>query len=106
MYNTLIRNIFRFVILFVMQILVFDNLRFGNYIHLNIYVLFIMLLPFAVSRTQLILYGFLLGMIIDIFSGTPGLNAAATVFMAFFRPNIIALTSRKSDIEESEPPGR
>ena len=104
MYNTLIRNIFRFVILFVMQILVFDNLRFGNYIHLNIYVLFIMLLPFAVSRTQLILYGFLLGMIIDIFSGTPGLNAAATVFMAFFRPNIIALTSRKSDIEEKNAP--
>lgn len=104
MYNTLIRNIFRFLILFIMQILVFDNIRFGNYIHPNIYVLFIMLLPFAVSRTQLILYGFLMGMMIDIFSGTPGLNAAATVFMAFFRPNIINLTSRKSDVEDKNAP--
>ena len=87
-----------------MQVMVFDNIRFGNYIHPYIYVLFIMLLPFDTPKAQLIFDGFLIGMAIDIFSGTPGLNAAATVFMAFIRPLIIGLTTRKSDIEDKNAP--
>lgn len=104
MYNTLIRNILRFVGLLLLQILVFDNIRLGNYIHPCVYVLFVMLLPFDMPKWQLVITGFLLGMVVDIFSGTPGLNAAATVFMAFMRPFIIGITTRKSDIEEKTEP--
>lgn len=84
--------------------MVFDNIRFGNYIHPYVYVLFIMLLPFETPKWSLLLNGFLIGIIIDIFSGTPGLNAAATVFMAFVRPFIIGITTRKSDIEDKNAP--
>ena len=104
MYNTLIRNILRFVGLLLLQILVFDNIRLGNYIHPCVYVLFVMLLPFDMPKWQLVITSFLLGMVVDIFSGTPGLNAAATVFMAFMRPFIIGITTRKSDIEEKTEP--
>ena len=104
MYNKMIRNIIRFLALLVMQILVFDNIRFGNYIHPYIYVLFIMLLPFDTERWSLLVNGFLIGMAVDIFSGTPGLNAAATVFMAFMRPYVIGITTRKSDIEGKNEP--
>ena len=104
MYNTLIRNILRFVGLLLLQILVFDNIRLGNYIHPYVYVLFVMLLPFDMPKWQLVIVGFLVGMVVDIFSGTPGLNAAATVFMAFARPYIIGITTRKSDIEEKTEP--
>lgn len=104
MYNTLIRNIIRFVILLVVQVLVFDNIRFGNYIHPYVYVLFVMLLPFDVPKWRLILDGFLIGMAVDVFNGTPGLNASATVFMSFLRPYIIGITTRKSDIEEKTAP--
>lgn len=104
MYNTLIRNILRFIALVIMQVLVFDNIRFGNYIHPSIYVLFIMILPFDTPKSRLLIVGFLLGMIVDSLRGTPGLNAAATVFMAFIRPNIISLTARQSDIEGKNAP--
>lgn len=87
-----------------MQVMVFDNLRFGNYIHPCVYVLFIMLLPFDTPKAKLIFNGFLIGIVIDFFSGTPGLNAAATVFMAFIRPFIISITTRKSDIEDKNAP--
>lgn len=87
-----------------MQVMVFDNIRFGNFIHPYIYVLFIMLMPFETPKARLIFDGFLIGMAIDIFSGTPGLNAAATVFMAFVRPLIIGITTRKSDIEDKNAP--
>lgn len=104
MYNTLIRNIIRFIVLVVMQVLVFDNMQFGNYIHPHIYVLFLMLLPFDTPKWSLLLNGFILGMSVDIFSGTPGLNAAATVMMAYFRPYIVGITTRKSDIEGKNEP--
>lgn len=104
MYNTLIRNILRFIVLLVVQVLVFDNLGFGTYIHPYVYVLFVLLLPFDTPRWRLLIYGFLIGIAVDIFNGTPGLNAAATVFLAFMRPYIIGITTRKSDIEDKNAP--
>ena len=104
MYNTLIRNILRFVVLFFLQVLIIDNIRLGNFIHPCVYVLYIMLLPFDTPKWSLIINGFILGFAVDIFNGTPGLNAAATVLMAYFRPNIISLTTRKSDIEGKTAP--
>ena len=104
MYNTLIRNIIRFIGLVLLQIAVFDNLRFGNYIHPCIYVIFILLMPFDTPTWKLMINGFLIGFVVDIFNGTPGLNASATVFMSYLRPFIIDITTRKSDIEGKNEP--
>lgn len=104
MYNTLIRNILRFIGLFLIQVFIIDNIRQGHFIHPCVYVLFVMLLPFDTPRWSLIINGFLIGFAVDIFNGTPGLNAAATVLMAYVRPNIISLTTRKSDIEGKTSP--
>lgn len=104
MYYTLIRNIFRFIALLIVQVMVFDNLLFGSYIHPYIYVLFVLLLPFDTPKWRLLIDAFLIGIAVDIFNGTPGLNAAATVFMAFVRPFVISKTARKSDIEGKNAP--
>ena len=104
MYNTLIRNILRFIGLFLLQVLIIDNIRLGHFIHPCVYVLYIMLLPFETPKWKLIINGFLIGFAVDIFNGTPGLNAAATVLMAYLRPNIIGITTRKSDIEGKNCP--
>ncbi|MGN0033490.1 MAG: rod shape-determining protein MreD [Candidatus Limimorpha sp.] len=104
MHNSLIRNIFRFVGLLLLQVLVFDNIRFGQYIHPYLYVLFVMLLPFDTPKWQLLLAGFFIGIAVDIFNRTPGLNAAASVLMAFVRPYVINLTTRKNDIQDRSEP--
>lgn len=104
MYNTLIRNILRFVGLLFLQVLIIDNIRLGNFIHPCVYVLYVMLMPFDSPKWRLMVNGFLIGFAVDLFNGTPGLNAAATVLMAYFRPNIISLTTRKSDIDGKTSP--
>lgn len=104
MYNTLIKNILTFIGLFLLQILVFSNIRLGSYLHPIIYVIFILVLPFKTPKWRLLLDGFLMGIAIDIFNGTPGLNAAATVLIAYLRPYIIGLMTRKSEVEEKEAP--
>ena len=104
MYNTLIKNILTFIGLFLLQVLVFDNIRIGNYLHPIIYVLFVMILPFKTPKLRLIIDGFLIGMAIDIFNGTPGLNAAATVLIAYLRPYVIGFMTRKSELDEKDSP--
>lgn len=104
MYNTLIKNILIFIGLFLLQVLVFDNIRIGNYLHPVIYVLFVMILPFKTPNLRLVIDGFLIGMTIDIFDGTPGLNAAATVLIAYLRPYVIGFMTRKSELDEKDAP--
>jgi rod shape-determining protein MreD len=102
--NRLILNIFRFVGLLFLQVLVIDNIRLGYYIHPYVYVLFIFLLPFNIPNWQLLFSGFAMGFAVDLFNGTPGLNAAATVFMAFIRPFVINGMTRRKDINPNDEP--
>lgn len=102
--NRLIINFLRFIGLLFLQVLVIDNIRLGYYIHPHIYVLFVLLLPFNIPNWQLLISGFLMGFAVDLFNGTPGLNAAATVCMAFIRPMVINGMMRRKDISENDEP--
>ena len=66
--------------------------------------MFIFILPFNIKNWQLMSLGFLTGLSIDLFNGTPGLNAAACVFMAFIRPLVINGMMRRNDINENDEP--
>ena len=104
MNNRLILNTLRFIGLLLLQVLVVDNVRLGYYIHPYVYVLYIFMLPFNIPNWQLLLAGFSMGMAVDLFNGTPGLNAAATVFMSFVRPFVINAMTRRKDINENDEP--
>ena len=104
MNNRLIINFFRFIGLLLLQVLVIDNIRLGYYIHPNVYILYILLLPFNIPNWKLLFAGFTMGLAVDLFNGTPGLNAAATVFMAFIRPLVINGMTRRKDINENDEP--
>lgn len=100
----MIVNILRFIGLLLLQVLVIDDIRLGYYIHPYVYVLFVFLLPFNIPNWQLLLSAFAMGFAVDLFNGTPGLNASATVFMAFVRPFVIKVMTRRNDINENEEP--
>lgn len=104
MNNRAVIHILRFLGLLFLQVLVVDNIRLGYYVHPYVYVLFIFLLPFNIPRWQLLLLGFVSGFFVDLFNGTPGLNAAATVLMAFVRPFVISIMTRRKDINLNDEP--
>lgn len=54
-----------------------------------VYVLFLFWYPIKENRTVFIIISFLLGFIIDIFSDTLAINAAATTTIAYLRPTIM-----------------
>ena len=99
MIKVLPRNIVRFILLVLFQVLIFNNIELGGYLNPYIYVLFILLLPFETPAWALVVIGFLLGLSIDIFSETLGMHTAATVFMAFLRPYVLSFFAPRDGYE-------
>ena len=102
--NKTVLQIIRFVVLVLLQVLVINHIRLGGYVHPYIYVVFVMLLPFSTPKWQLLVFGFAIGLIVDLFTGTPGLHAGATTLMAFCRPSIIKLVSGNQKFENITEP--
>lgn len=95
----LLKNILRFFLVIILQLLVFNNVELGGYIIPYFYVLFILLLPFETPRWLMLFSSFLLGLSIDIFSHTYGMHAFASVFIAYIRPYAIHFIHSKREYE-------
>lgn len=79
----------------LLQVLILNHIHIAGYATPYLYVYFILTFNTGVSRNVLMAWGFLLGLLIDIFSSTPGLNAAATVLLAFVCQPVLRLFSPK-----------
>jgi rod shape-determining protein MreD len=104
MIKILSRNIFRFLVLILFQVFVLSNLQFSGYINPFIYVIFVLLLPFETPKWLLLLFGFAIGISVDLFFATPGMHASATVFMAFLRPFILDYFAPRDGYEQGTFP--
>jgi rod shape-determining protein MreD len=100
----LARNIIRFIVVILFQVLVMDNIMINGYMIPYIYLLVILLLPFETPRWAQLLIGFALGLTMDLFSGTPGLHTAASVLAAFVRPYLLELLSPRDGFEPETYP--
>ena len=87
--NSYFINILRFVLLILVQVLIFNNLNFFGYINPMVYILFLYWYPIKEKRSLFILLSFLLGLMVDWFSDTMAIHAAATVTIAYLRPVIM-----------------
>ena len=104
MTNTIIRNIIRFFVLVLVQVLVVKNIELGRFINPFLYVLFILVLPFETPKWLLLVASFFLGITIDMFYDTSGMHAAACVLMAYVRPGILKLFSPRDGYEFGTQP--
>jgi hypothetical protein len=98
------KNIVRFIFLVLFQVLVLNHINLGGYINPYFYIYFILLLPFATPKWLLLISSFFLGLSVDLFTHTPGLNAAACVLMGFTRPFVIGRISTGNEYQVGEQP--
>lgn len=95
----MIRAVFTYsltlILLLLLQLLVFSRVNLGYMFKPFPYVWFVFLLPFGTNRYMMLTLGFLAGFVLDFFSNTYGLHAAATTLLAFGR----VLVDRRLNIE-------
>lgn len=97
-----IKNILNFVGIIIIQVLVIDQIYFGLINHMINPILLpvvIIILPIGWSKINLILSSFVLGILLDAFHNTLGINASAMITIAFIRPYIMRLISPREGFE-------
>jgi len=104
MINQLLRYTIIYAVLLLLQIFLFNNIQFSGYVNPYVYILFVLLLPYKTSGWLLLIISFFAGFIMDIFMGTPGMHAGATVAAGFARPYILrAISPRDGYLPDTEP---
>lgn len=89
--NEILKHSIRFIVLVVMQTLIFNHLEIGFGIQFMVYPLFIVLLPFEFGIIYMLLLAFVMGVSIDAISNTYGLHTSALLVVTYLRPTIFKM---------------
>lgn len=104
--SVLMKNILRFIFFILVQVFVLDKVPLlHQYLKPTIAFLFILWLPFSLPRVGLMAIAFVFGLVLDYFSGVPGLHSAPLVLIAYLRPFLLnlLLPQQKAEITYSDP---
>ena len=88
-----------FIGLILLQVIVLNNINFLGYINPFFYIWFIFLYPIRKDDASILVLSFLLGLTIDMFSDSGGINAAATLLIAFIRIPVLQSVLGKREID-------
>jgi rod shape-determining protein MreD len=93
------QNVFRFVFLVLLQVLLLNHIQWTGFVNPYVYLLFVLLLPYETPKWLVLVSAFIIGLTIDMFGNTSGMHASATVLMAFARPRILRLIAPRDGYE-------
>jgi hypothetical protein len=98
--SDLVKNIFRLFVFILVQVYVLNKIpHLHRFVIPYLYFLFVLWLPFSMTRIGLLIAGFGCGLLLDYFTNSPGLHAAACVLLAYLRPFLITLLIPKDTAE-------
>ncbi len=101
-----IKILIRSLALILIQVWILDHITLaGSWIVLFIYPLAIIKLPNRLSKVASLLIGLSIGFIVDIFTGTYGLNASCGLLLGYFRSSFFRIISGREEMDEDLVPG-
>ena len=110
--NRVIYVTFLFVSLLFLEVFVFNNILFLGYINPYLYIAFVIFYPLKKERYLFLFLSFLLGLAIDFFSDSGGINAFSLLFIAYIRLFLVRVIFKKTEPDyllfnlKQEPFGR
>ena len=91
------------LLLVAFQVLVLNHLQLYGYGTPLIFVCLLLYMPMGTLKTGVLLWGFCTGMLIDIFSNTPGVASGAMTFTALIQPSLLKLMAPRDAAEDITP---
>ncbi|MCE5206576.1 MAG: rod shape-determining protein MreD [Porphyromonadaceae bacterium] len=92
-----------FIFLVLLQVLLLNRISLFGIATPVLYLYFLLKLPMGRNFFYVIISGFLLGLTIDVFLNTPGMNAAATTIVAACRKSFMDLFFEKEEYDDFVP---
>lgn len=85
-----LEHIIRYIAVFLLQILLVNNLHFMGVVNPCIYIFALLTLPAEMNKLWQLLIGFATGLVMDIFCNSMGVHTIACTSMMFARPYLIS----------------
>lgn len=82
-------KIVTWILVFALQVFVFNHLNFTSYLVPQVFIFLLIILPLHLSKLNIVLIGFGLGLLADIFTSTAGLHASACLWLVLIRMAIL-----------------
>ena len=95
----MLNNAIRFISLLFLQVFILNHVNIFGHINPMVYIAWVFLYPVRKTRSLFLILSFLLGISIDFFLDSGGVNAFAITFIAYFRLPILMAVLRKSDLD-------
>lgn len=104
MSKTTLQFILLGLILVLAQVIVFNHICLFNVAVPMVFIYLIMRLPITLSLNWTLTEGFFLGLVVDVFSDTYGMNAIACTMLAMLKRPVLRLyVPREEDLTRPEP---
>ena len=95
------KQIGRYIIVMLLQVLLFDQLQLWGVCHPYIYIVCLLMLPITMPHSVQMLIGAGAGLIMDVFCNSLGVHMAACILIMFIRPYLIgAIINDKDRLNE------
>jgi len=92
------------IILFFLQILLFNHVAIGQGLIPFVYILILLLLPIDLHKTIPLIFAFAFGLFLDLSNDTLAYNTGAFVIIAFVRPLVLQLLAPGDGYEAGKLP--
>tara|TARA_R110000850_G_scaffold108382_2_gene220679 strand:+ start:30 stop:533 length:504 start_codon:yes stop_codon:yes gene_type:complete len=94
-----LKQISSFILLLLLQILIFNHINVFGYLNPYVYVLFILMLPMNYSRATVLILAFIMGGCVDVFENSGGVHIAASVFLGWIRRPLLRVATQKRGVD-------
>ena len=91
------------LLLVAFQVLVLNHLQLMGYGTPLIYVVLLLYMPMGAMKTGVLLWGFCTGMLVDMFTNTPGVASGAMTFTALIQPPLLKIMAPREAPEDITP---
>lgn len=88
----------------LLQIFICNYIHLFGYLTPAVYIFALLLLPIELPKSAQYLIAFVMGFVVDMFTHTLGVNAAACIVLMFARPFIINLINGRKTTESNDIP--
>ena len=103
MNSIIITRVLRLLILIVLQVLVFNNIHLFGYITPLVIGYMVVCFHRNTSHTEILIWGFVTGLLFDLFSNTAGMGAASCTLIAMIQPYWLNLLAPRDSADDFTP---
>ena len=99
----ILKRVLWFFLFVLAQVFVFGRIHLFHYATPLFYVYFVALFPRNYPKWSILVWSFLLGLVIDTFSNTPGLSSFSLTLIAAIQPYVFEIFVSREAAENLEP---